>query len=287
MAVYGFKNKQTAETLKKLAGAAGGMPKGQASQGRAGDSRSADGRFAFPTNLPGGINAQLVELVDTVTAAELVDDVVELGHGEAYLLRRDNDPDAETYAQNQTGDFPGTSRIQVDATDVKIRVWNTSLVEISAEEGQLWFASQNAYGDYFLLSSAASSCGALKSIFIPSGYTPSNSEVTGVVPKWTVVDGSFTGECSYEEVEPCPEEIPLQTVFDTEEDLIAAYAPEDLSSGSVLYVTNDDNPDNLPVGAYLALGEVGEVATAIMRLGGMTPVEERQLALWCHMAARR
>lgn len=133
--------------------------------------------------------------------------------------------------------------------------------------------------------SIRTNCGYVRRLFVPppDEYEP-NSDVVAVIPKWNVEDvgGTMTvTTCGYEEVKECPAAAPLQTVFDTEADLVTEHDPTELPSGSVFYVTDETaTDDNRPADMYVVQGPVGDVGVGFLRVGGLTPTEEEQLAFW-------
>lgn len=127
-------------------------------------------------------------------------------------------------------------------------------------------------------------CYSVKRAFVPGpyDYTP-GADVVAVVPKWNVEDVGGTRTvttCGYEEVKECPAAALLQTVFDTEADLVAAHDPVDFPSGTQFYVVDDTDPDNRVSDVYLVQGPEGGSGESLIRVGGLTPLEEEQLALW-------
>jgi len=124
-------------------------------------------------------------------------------------------------------------------------------------------------------SSSSGCIGLAQSFGVPDALTGS---VVGWVPFWTYVDDELV--CQYQEVEECPAAAPLQTTYDTEADLVSAIDPTAQPAASLFYVVNDDDPDNLVSDVYVVQGPAGDLGTALQRVGGMTPLEERQLAFW-------
>ena len=124
---------------------------------------------------------------------------------------------------------------------------------------------------------SSSGCAGMAQTFgVPDTLPPS---VERWVPSWTIDAGDIV--CELVEVEMCPEAAaPLQEIYDTEADLVTAIDPAARTSGELYYVVNETDSDNLVTDLYIVQGEVGELGVAFARVGGMTPLEQRQMAFW-------
>jgi len=102
-------------------------------------------------------------------------------------------------------------------------------------------------------------------------------DVVGWVPYWTIVDGELV--CQAEEVADCPAAAPIQTTFDTEDELVAEHDPTTFPTGTLFYVTDDLDPNRIS-DVYMVQGTANNLGDAFVRVGGLSPEEERQLAFW-------
>ena len=118
-------------------------------------------------------------------------------------------------------------------------------------------------------------CSTLADVFSVPDALP--VDVVGWVPYWTIVDGELV--CQAEEVADCPAAAPIQTTFDTEDELVAEHDPTTFQTGTLFYVTDDLDPNRIS-DVYMVQGTANNLGDAFVRVGGLSPEEERQLAFW-------